>query len=104
MIRELASKRLTSSRTHFHSDTTLSKGISTKRETHLENSNNVVASLDALKLTFDEDDSEIEISGPFPLKSESNITVTRTCVKEKLAGQANSKPCVHLAYNSITSS
>ncbi|KAF8809416.1 ribonuclease H-like protein [Phlegmacium glaucopus] len=95
MIREFASKRLTSpSRAHLHADTKLSKGISSKRETHSKSLNNVLASLDALKLSFGEDDSEIEISGPFPLslESKSSITVARTGLIEKLALQANNKP------------
>jgi hypothetical protein len=80
MITELATKS-SPSRTHRHIDTTiLSKGISRKRETHSEGSKNVVASFDALKPTSEEEDSDIEISGPFPLslKPESTNNVPRT--------------------------
>ena len=94
MIRELATKRLTSpSRNHLHIDTTiLSKGISRKRETCPEGSKNV----DALKPTSEEEDSEIEISGPFPLslKPESTKIIPRTGLKPAEVQQANVKPCV----------
>jgi hypothetical protein len=89
MIRELATKRLASPpRKHLHVDTTiLSKGIPKKHT-----SKNV----DALKPTFDEEDSEIEISGPFPLslKPESSKTVPRAALKRAVVQKANAKPCV----------
>lgn len=91
-------KRLASpSRTQLHADTKLPKVISRKRETHLEDLNNVVTSFDALKLTFEEEDSEIEISGPFPipLKPESSKTL-----KDK---HANAKPYVFFVHGDITS-
>ena len=94
MIRELATKRLSSPpRNHLHIDTTiLSKGISRKRETHPEISKNI----DALKPAFEEVDSEIEISGPFPLSSkpESNKIIPRTGLKHPVVQQTNPKPCV----------
>ena len=93
MIRELASKRLTSpSRTHLRVDAMLSKGMARKRESHSEGSKNV----DALKPTSDEEDSEIEISGPFPLslKPESTKIVQRTGLKHAVVQQPNAKPCV----------
>jgi hypothetical protein len=93
MIRELATKRLASpSRTHLHIDTVLSKGMR-KCEINTEGSKNV----DALKPTSEEDDSEIEISGPFPLslKPESNKIVPRTTgSKHAVVQRANAKPCV----------
>ena len=91
MTTELATKRLTPSRTHFHIDTTaLSEGISRKRETHSEGSKRVVASFDALKPTSEEGDSEIEISGPFPLSLEPESTqiVPRTGLKHAVVQQA----------------
>ena len=94
MIRELATKTLGSpSRAHLHIDTTiLSKGISRKREIRPEGSKNI----DALKLTFaEEEDSEIEISGPFPLslKPNSSKVIPRTGLKHA-AVQVCAKPCV----------
>ena len=99
MIRELATKTLASpSRAHLHIDTTvLSKGISRKRETRPEGSKNV----DALKPTFaEEEDSEIEISGPFPLslKPKSNKIIPRTGLKHAVVQQANAKPCVFVSF------
>jgi hypothetical protein len=93
MIRELATKRLASPpRNHLHIDTTrLSKGISRKRETHPSTKN-----VDALKPTYEEEDSEIEISGPFPLvfKPESTKIVPRAGLKHAVVQQANAKSCV----------
>ena len=97
MIRELATKTLASpSRAHLHIDAVLSKGIARSREIRCEDSKNVVASSDALKPTFEEEDSEIEISGPFPLslKPESTKIVPRTGLKHAVVQQANTKPCV----------
>ena len=96
MIRELATKRLASpsKRNYLHIDTTiLSKGISRKRETQPEISKNV-----ALKPTYEEENSEIEISGPFPLslKPESTKTVPRSGLKHAVAQKANAKPCVFI--------
>ena len=96
MIRELATKGLASpSRKHLHIDTTiLSKGISRKREIHPEGSKN----LDALKPAYEEEDSEIEISGPFPLSFKQDATKIMPRIGLKPAGiqQANAKPCVFL--------
>jgi hypothetical protein len=108
MIKELASKRFPSpSRTHLHADTKFPKGALTKRDAFFETSKNVIASLDELKLTVEEEDSEIEISGPFPLsiKSGANMTVARTCLKGKRAvvQQANAKPYVFFAHSDETS-
>ena len=97
MIRELATKRLASpSRTQLHIDTMFSKGIPRKRETHSEGSKNVFASTDASKSTYEEEGSEIEISGPFPLslKPESTKNVLRPGLKHAVVQQANAKPCV----------
>jgi hypothetical protein len=107
MIRELATKRLASpSRTHLHIDTLLSKGISRKRDTHSEGSRIVAASFDALKPTSDEEDSEIEISGPFPfsLKPESTKILPRAGLKLAGVQQANAKLCVSFfVHSNITS-
>ena len=106
MIRELATKTLTSpSRTHLRTDATLARGIKNKREIHSEGLSNTITSFDALKLTYEEEDSEIEISGPFPLplKPESRKTVSRTRLKEKHAVvQAhNIKPYVFFVHGDI---
>ena len=95
MIREFATKRLASPpRNHLHIDTTiLSKGIPRKREIHPKLSKNV----DALKPTYEEEDSEVEISGPFPLvyKPESTTKIIpRPGSKPALVQQVNAKPCV----------
>ena len=101
MIRELATKSLASPpRKHLHIDTTiLSKGVARKCETHPSSKNT-----NALKPTFDEDDSEIEISGPFPIsfKPESNKTIPRTGMKHAVVQQANAKPCVFFLSFSAT--
>ena len=91
MTTDLATKRPSSpSRTHRHNDTTvLSEGISRKREARSEGSKkNVVASVDASKPTFE--DEEIEISGPFPLSHipESTKNVPRTDLKDAVVQQA----------------
>jgi hypothetical protein len=96
MIRELATKRLASPpRNHLHIDTTLlSKGIPRKHENHPSRKN-----VDALKPTYEEEDSEIEISGPFPLtfKPESTTKIVpRAGLKHAVVQQANAKPCVFL--------
>jgi hypothetical protein len=99
MIRELATKKLASpSRNHLHIDATMfSKGISRKREIHPEGSKNV----DALKPNFEEEDSEIEISGPFPLsfKPESTKIIPRTGLKHAVVQKANDKPCVFFSVH-----
>lgn len=91
MTTDLATKRPSSpSRTHRHNDTTvLSEGISRKREARSEGSKkNVVASVDASKPTFE--DEEIEISGPFPLSHipVSTKNVPRTDLKDAVVQQA----------------
>ena len=100
MIRELATKRLASpSRNHLHIDTTiLSKGLSRKRETHLEGSKNA----DALKPPSEEEDSEIEISGPFPLslKPKSTKTVPKSCLKHAVSQQSKAKRYVLFLFRS----
>lgn len=97
MIRELASKRLSSPSRQLHADT---KSLLTKRDTHSKSLENVVvASLDAL--TFEEEESEIEVSGPFPLPSKSESSTTE---KHDVAHQANNKPCVFFAPTNLTSS
>lgn len=96
MIRELASKRLASPSRHLHADT---KFLLTKRDTHSKSlENDVVASLDALKLTFEEEESEIEISGPFPLPPKSESSTTE---KHDVAHQANTRPCVFFAHTKL---
>lgn len=93
MIRELATKRLVSpSRTHVHTDTKLS------RRTKCDNPlSNVAASLDVLKLTVEED-SEIEISGPFPLPPVARKK------QHAIVQHANAKPCVFLLLVAVAQS
>ena len=63
-----------------------------KHETHPEGTKNV----DALKPAYEEEDSEMDISGPFPLsfKPESTKIVPRTGLKPTVVQQANAEPCV----------
>ena len=91
MIRELATKTLGSpSRKHLHIDTTiLSKGIPRKRETHPRLKN-----VDALKPAYEEEDSEIEISGPFPLSFKPESTKNVPTGLKPVVQKANPKPCV----------